>query len=207
MNRHRDNAPGSIPQLPDAANDTVDDELVRQVSEGDPEAFDRLYERHNGLLRAFCAARVGRSNADDVAQTVWLRIWPYLRTGRYNGRSFRALLITVAKRAIIDQYRKDARSSQSLNSPESVPEPGSDEPIERLVESERAAHFDSALRELEQRFPSRAQIARLRMSGLAPKEIAKQLGVKAAFVHKHWFKAKEFLRDRVADLSTSTKPP
>ncbi len=89
---------------------TVDDRLLREIAEGHnehaPNAFRQLYDRHATALLAFCATRIGRTQADDVSQAVWMRLWPHLRIGKYHRRQFRPLLFTTARNIVIDEFRR-----------------------------------------------------------------------------------------------------
>src|SRR4029453_2746655 len=50
-------------------------ELVRAAAAGDRRARDELVDRYSGLLWATpTAIRLGRADAADVVQTVWLRL-------------------------------------------------------------------------------------------------------------------------------------
>jgi len=50
-------------------------ELVDRARGGDSEAWDELVERYAPLLWSICRKhRLGRSDADDVVQSVWLRL-------------------------------------------------------------------------------------------------------------------------------------
>ena len=65
-----------IPDEPDEspAAPTVSD-LVARAKDGDKEAWDALVERYAPLIWSICRKhRLGRPDADDVGQSVWLRL-------------------------------------------------------------------------------------------------------------------------------------
>src|SRR2546423_12898808 len=50
-------------------------DLVTRARGGDSEAWDALVERYAPLIWSICRRhRLGRADADDVAQSVWLRL-------------------------------------------------------------------------------------------------------------------------------------
>jgi len=56
------------------AEPTVSD-LVARAKDGDRQAWDALVERYAPLIWSICRRhRLGRADADDVAQSVWLRL-------------------------------------------------------------------------------------------------------------------------------------
>jgi RNA polymerase sigma factor (sigma-70 family) len=63
---------------PDPANtdaDSVVRDLVSRARKGDRQAWDTLIERYAPLIWSICRRhRLGRADADDVGQSVWLRL-------------------------------------------------------------------------------------------------------------------------------------
>jgi DNA-directed RNA polymerase specialized sigma24 family protein len=74
------------------------------------EAFEELYRRHASRLLAFLAARVKRSDLDEVHQDVWLRVWERLpaqmRTPGWRDSDFSAWLYQVTRRYLIERSRE-----------------------------------------------------------------------------------------------------
>ena len=57
-----------------ATEPTVSD-LVARARSGDKQAWDALVERYSTLIWSICRRhRLGRADADDVSQSVWLRL-------------------------------------------------------------------------------------------------------------------------------------
>jgi RNA polymerase sigma factor (sigma-70 family) len=65
-----------IPSFPaDSPNDPSVSDLVGRARKGDKQAWDALVERYAPLIWSICRRhRLGRADADDVGQSVWLRL-------------------------------------------------------------------------------------------------------------------------------------
>src|SRR5689334_21249875 len=92
---------------------------LRAGKRADPSAADSafctLHARHSPSLFAFLAARLGRSEAEDVLQDAWLRIWKALGDpGRFDGKDFRGWAFEIARNLVIDRQRRKSPSPQSL---------------------------------------------------------------------------------------------
>ena len=91
---------------PDA--DIADAELMRRTRDGDREAFATLIRRHQqGLVNFF--HRLGAHNdAEDLAQTAFLKLFEYRFRYRETAK-FTTFLYTLARHAWIDGYRRSKR--------------------------------------------------------------------------------------------------
>lgn len=91
-------------QAPDRTAVASDADLVLAVRAGDPGAFDALYARHWPRVLGVCARRVAASDAEDVAQDVFLRALHRLHTLDDPAR-FGPWVRTIAVRACADVLR------------------------------------------------------------------------------------------------------
>jgi RNA polymerase sigma factor (sigma-70 family) len=56
--------------------ESADAELWERVVSGEPQAFERLFDRHTNAIFRFCVRRVGdRSAAEDLMSTTFLHAW------------------------------------------------------------------------------------------------------------------------------------
>ena len=63
------------PQRTDSPADPTVTDLVARAKDGDRQAWDALVERYAPLIWSICRRhRLGRADADDVGQSVWLRL-------------------------------------------------------------------------------------------------------------------------------------
>ena len=113
--------------------------LSRRAAGGDSAAFAMLVEKYEHALRAFLA-RMGASDADDVAQEAFLRAWRF--AGGYDGRArYSTWLTRIAWRCRLDALRKERRdeASDERQSPGPAGAAEVTDLLARLPERERAA--------------------------------------------------------------------
>lgn len=89
----------------------IDAYLVFRIrTGGDRTAFARLYDKHVRPLYRFVYAKVsGREVAEDIVSEVFLDIWRLLSQPGVDIKSFRGLLYKIARRKVVDVYRRDRR--------------------------------------------------------------------------------------------------
>lgn len=82
-----------------------DDELVVRLKNGERQAFDALYHRYGPQVFGFIVARIGKTDAEDVAQAIWLKVWRSIHS--YQDRSqFRGWIFSIARNALFDFGRQ-----------------------------------------------------------------------------------------------------
>ncbi|MEW5736288.1 MAG: RNA polymerase sigma factor [Thermodesulfobacteriota bacterium] len=85
--------------------------LVAQVLAGDTDRFEVLVRRHQRLVFGIVSRRVGRQEADEVAQDVFVRAFSGL--SRYEGvKPFANWLSIIAVRACCDHWRRHYRKRE-----------------------------------------------------------------------------------------------
>ena len=89
---------------------TIDDgaieRLVAAAQQGDPEAFGALFDHYYGPVYRFVAARVGRpSDAEDLAQLVFVKALEALPRYESRGIPFGGWLFRLARNVVIDHIR------------------------------------------------------------------------------------------------------
>ena len=140
-----------------------------RASEGDTSALERIWRAHNPeLLRYLRGLAV--SLADDVASQVWMEAARSIARFEGGANDFRRWLFTIARRRMIDAYRKQSRSLEEVSaSPlDKIREGAADESADRLEWAE------SVLRQLP---PNQAEVVLLRVvAGLPVDEVATMTG-------------------------------
>src|SRR4029078_8744025 len=89
---------------------TVDDEeidrFVEAAKDGDPEAFGALFDHFYAPVYRYVASRVGRpSDAEDLAQLVFVKALEALPRYELRGVPFGGWLFRLARNVVIDHVR------------------------------------------------------------------------------------------------------
>lgn len=104
---------------PDTPAEPMADELLMTAyAAGDPQAFERLYRRHEAGLYRFVRRLLGTALAaqtDEVFQDTWLKVVHSRAHWEPEGAQFRTWLYTLAHRRVIDIWR---RSGREVNLPD-----------------------------------------------------------------------------------------
>ena len=187
-----------------------DDALVVRMGQGDEEALRELIIRHQDRVYGTVARMIGGAgpDAEDLAQQVFLRIWRAAPTSRARAR-FTTWLMTVTRNLVFTFC--DNRSKRLVVSDVVLDEEG--EEVEGGQESvvERNPRDDLSGKEL-------VQAVRLACAHLPKKqrlvvhlreheemefsEIAKVLGVSELGAKSLMFRARENLKNRLAEFFT-----
>jgi RNA polymerase sigma factor (sigma-70 family) len=182
------------------AQSCSDEELAAQAVQRDAagrpseparRACSELYDRHAPSLLAFLAARVARSQIDDVHQAVWQRVWEMLTKQRFAGH-FRGWLFTVTRHYLIDLSRK--KSPEAMPEGTDMTDTDQDSPPAQLIETERWQALSDCLEKLDR---SAADLVRGRLGGEAYEVLCERLGLEPARAHRLFHSAKEQLQSCV----------
>lgn len=161
------------------------------------EAFEELYRHHSRQLGAWLAARIARSDVDDVHNEIWIRVWEKMPS-QFQGGSFRGWLFTIARNHLIDTARRRKTRQVfghggSAEEPDMVvKDPAGTEPWEAVVEQERGMMLRSCLDKLDD---GRQRVFVGRMGGEDYPAIAEDLGITTAQAQSWLFVAKRLLKE------------
>src|SRR5690606_4413116 len=146
-----------------------------------PSEVDLLYQTHHAWLRGWLRARVGcRENAADLAQDTFVRL---LRARHPSPlKEPRAYLSSIARRPMIDQFRRRALERAYQESLASLPEGEAPSEEHRLVILDTLERLDQALHQLKPRARQAFLLAQL--DGLSLVQVAQRLGVSRATVER-----------------------
>lgn len=169
--------------------------LLERAISGDKQAFGDLYVLHLDAIYRYIFFRVdSRSDAEDLAEQVFLRAWERLPEYRVGSAPFRAWLYRIAHNLVIDYYRKRPGPL-----PVSDQQPSKDkrhDPEARYLAKERAARLASAVRQLS---AVHQHVLLLRfVNGLSSKEAAEVLGRTDGAVRVLQHRALDALRKLIA---------
>jgi RNA polymerase sigma-70 factor (ECF subfamily) len=181
----------------------ADDQILR-LQRGDPEALTAILACYQHRLYLFLLRLVhDPALADDLFQQTWLRVME--KIGRYDARArFDTWLFSVAHNLAIDHLRR--QRSSSLDEPVAHPDdsgttiahrlrsPGPD-PLEELLESERAAILAAGMQELP---AIHREVLSLRFEeGMKLEQIAEVAALPLSTVKSRLHRALEGLRGAV----------
>ncbi len=150
-----------------------DARLITAHLSGDPDALRVLIARHRAPLMGFLSARVG-GEAEDLYQETWNRAIGAL--SRYEDRgTFRAWLLQIARRLIIDHRRRAGARVQLLPAEHPPDLPAAATPYHHTATRQLSEATDAALAALA---PEVASVVRMRLVDHLPfKQIAARQGI------------------------------
>jgi RNA polymerase sigma-70 factor, ECF subfamily len=174
---------------------TLDDDAIQRLVEaaqgGDPEAFGSLFDAYHGPVYRYVAARVGRpSDAEDLAQLVFVKALEALPRYEARGVPFGGWLFKLARNVVIDHVRT-RREVAPLDLLVERPHPD-DGPDELAVLRQELDSVAYALRRLT---PEQREAIELRFfAGLSAKEAAVAMNRQEGTIRGLQFRAIAALR-------------
>jgi RNA polymerase sigma-70 factor (ECF subfamily) len=99
----------------------ADEELMARVYEGEPRAFEIIFDRHAGAAFALAYRMCGRRPlAEEIVQEAFMSLWR--STARYDADrgSVRSWVLRVVHNRTIDAFRRELSSSSHRVSDESI---------------------------------------------------------------------------------------
>ena len=174
---------------------TVDDEAIERLVDaaraGAPEAFGSLFDRYHGPVYRYVAARVGRpSDAEDLAQLVFVKALEAIPRYESRGVPFGGWLFRLARNVVIDHVRT-RRDHTTLDLATERPS-GDDGPDELAALRQELDSVAAALRRLT---PDQREAIELRFfAGLSAREAAVAMDRQEGTVRGLQFRAIAALR-------------
>lgn len=94
--------------------DQTDQDLMRNYCQGQVEAFQEIYRRHQGIVYGYLSKRLKAEHVDEVFQNIFLKF--HHKRHRYDPKfELPAWLYTITKTSLIDFIRKREKYAQLLN--------------------------------------------------------------------------------------------
>lgn len=163
----------------------------------DEQLLRALHDEHAAALWAYVVRLTGdRVGAQDVVQETLLRAWRHPESLDPARGSARAWLFTVARRIVIDDWRRQRSHPESL--PGALPETGGPDDTERVLQSWVVLE---ALRQLS--VEHRAVLVECYYRGRSVAEAARALGVPEGTVKSRTHYALMRLRLALQELGVS----
>ncbi len=166
---------------------------MTQFCEGHSEAFNALFNRHAGAVRAYLSRLTGNAaQADDLTQTTFLSL-VRSRDRFIRGARFKPWLYAIATNAARDAHRRGQH--EQLTDEGQVPERSVDGPA---IDPGLQKQVQKALQALPE--AQREAIVLHRFEGLSFAEIAQVAGVTESAVKVRAHRGYERLRELLAEV-------
>lgn len=174
--------------------------LMKGIAGGDEPAFRALLERHQDAVVGTVAKMLGSpSDAEDIAQQVFLRVWQHAKHYRPDAK-FTTYLFTITRNLVFNESRRRSRKKEipldGNDSFGSHHEPGDEphrQPDATLLEAELRIAVDKAIASLPE--TQRLAVTLRRYENLSYEEIAKVLDLSVSAVKSQLFRARLSLRE------------
>jgi RNA polymerase sigma-70 factor, ECF subfamily len=107
----------------DDIRNLADEEVMQLVQQGDPRAFELLYDRHGGAAFSLAYRMVGdRTAAEDISQEAFLSIWRSRQRYAAERGSVRTWVLGVVHHRAIDSLRRNVVHQRKRASAEGIEE-------------------------------------------------------------------------------------
>ena len=182
-----------------------DAELVRQVLEGDDDAFDWLYCRHKTRLFSYAFKRMGNyEDAQDIVHETFIEIWQHLSDLK-DPQMFANWMFGIAYQLIARRYRERKRQIECLSLHRHANETETEVFDVAAVLVHRRDEQEKDLDDLRDKLSmainqlpdSEREPLRLQLNGMSHKEIAQVLGLGKAVVNNRLARARKRLESLV----------
>jgi RNA polymerase sigma-70 factor (ECF subfamily) len=173
-------------------SEQTDEELYRKIKKGDLAAFDVLYERYQLPLLQFIKSYLkNREQAEEVFHESFMQV---LRTPetQFSEGSFRGWIFQVARNLSLNRIRavgRGYRAAEALSAEEVSPTAEG-----MLISHMEAIQVKKVLEALPENL---AEVLKLRLSGLAYRDIAGKLEIPVGTVKSRFHSIVQFIKSEV----------
>lgn len=185
--------------IPFSRDDGVDDdEIARRFAAGEEQALAWAYERWASLVHGLAVRAVGRTEAEDVTQQVFVKAWRSRGTYRPERAPLGAWLVGITRHAVADTLGGRSRRHEVTTDPDVVagaegrrrlPEAGPDASVpDRVVLLEELANVGQ---------PQRRVVEMAFFDDLTHQQIADRTGLPLGTVKSHIRRTLLRLRSRL----------
>ena len=186
--------PTSQPLLPDQR----DIDRMRRIAQGDERAFRELVEQYQHAVVGTAAKMLGDpTEAEDIAQQVFLRIWRHAKSYRPEAK-FTTYLFTITRNLVFNESRRKSRRRESSieereDHHQQTGAPEAEQPDAQLVNEELRSAVDQAIASLPE--TQRVAVVLRRYENMPYEEIAEVLELTVPAVKSLLFRARTTLRE------------
>ena len=180
----------------------IDFTLMERIGAGDHEAFRQLVVRHQNAVIGTVAKMLGNpSEAEDIAQQVFLRIWRHAKRYRPDAK-FTTYLYTITRNLVFNETRRKSRKKEvssderEENSNRLIEANPDRQPDAELLQAELQGAVDDAIAQLPE--TQRMAVVLRRYEQLSYEEIATVLGLSVSAIKSLLFRARTSLREALS---------
>lgn len=177
----------------------VDFELMARIGAGDHGAFKELVERYQDSVVGTVTRMLGNaSDAEDISQQVFLRVWRNARRYRPDAK-FTTYLFTITRNLVFNESRRRGRKKEvsieerEEDSHHQIEDSATRRPDAELLENELRSAIDAAIAALPE--TQRMAVVLRRHEQLSYEEIAAVLELSVSAVKSLLFRARTTLKD------------
>ncbi len=157
---------------------TGDRGLVARASRGDVEAFRQLVQEHSGLVYRMALRMLGREDAQDVSQEIWVQVWRNMKSFREES-AFSTWLHRITVNTCLSFRQRELRRERREVGGETLRllEPTGEDanPEAAVLSAERREEIQMALQHVREKH--RTALVLRHMEDLSYAEIAEVLDV------------------------------
>ena len=191
MNAHVTNSPTDVDR-PDAARQRVSADTVRACQQGDHAAFHELYTLCSRAVYGLMVRMVGRENADDLTQQVFLQVFRAI--GQFSGHSrIETWIHRLAVNEALQHIRRHGREKT-----QTLQHDPADRAHEHSGRLEKKDLLDQALARVD---PELRSLFLLReVEGFSYAELAEAVAIPEGTVGSRLNRARRELKHHLSDL-------
>lgn len=191
------------PLTPAADESAYDHALMERIGSGDHHAFRLLVERHQNAVIGTVAKMLGNAtDAEDISQQVFLRIWRNAKRYRPDAK-FTTYLFTITRNLVFNETRRRGRKKEvsaderEENTHQLIEDSPDRQPDSELLQSELQMAVDAAISKLPD--TQRMAVVLRRYEQLSYEEIAEVLKLSVSAVKSLLFRARTSLRETLSE--------
>lgn len=180
----------------------IDHALMARIGAGDHAAFRELVERHQNAVIGTVAKMLGNSSdAEDISQQVFLRIWRNAKRYRPDAK-FTTYLFTITRNLVFNETRRRGRKKEvsaderEENSHHLIEDSPDRQPDAEALQAELRQAVDDAIASLPD--AQRMAVILRRYEQLPYEDIAEALGLSLSAVKSLLFRARAGLREALS---------
>jgi RNA polymerase sigma-70 factor (ECF subfamily) len=183
------------------------EELMARIAEGDDSAFENLVHRHQTSILNLIYRFIGdRTQAKDLAQEVFIRVWQAAKTYKPEAK-FTTWLYRITANLCLNELRSSRRKKwfsfnwsdeDGEHTIEKTLSDGAPSAEDILLEKERSRQISDALQSLPDN--QRMALVLKRYDDLSYQEIAKVIGCSVSAVESLLVRAKRTLQEKLKNF-------